>query len=100
MVTFTRKFLNSLTAVCCSCLLVCAIICSNIYGAPTDKAAYQEIRKDGRIYVFNSLTRKEDFEKSGEVGKSIIKIGYGPNGETVIFDSDEAVQEYEKRNIR
>ncbi|MCP5006211.1 MAG: hypothetical protein GY941_20060 [Planctomycetes bacterium] len=52
---------------------------------------YYEIKKDGRIYVFTSTARKLDFEKSGEQGKGIIKIGYGPKGETVVFDSDEAV---------
>jgi YHS domain-containing protein len=59
--------------------------------------AYQEIEKDGRIYVFSSPERLESFEKSGEMGKGIIKIGHGPNGETVIFDSDEAVNEYNER---
>ncbi len=61
------------------------------------KGTYEEFRKDGRIYVFTSATRKADFEKSGELGKGIIKIGYGPQGETVIFDSDEAVGEFDKR---
>lgn len=60
------------------------------------KMAYEELEKDGRIYVFTSPVRKRDFEESGELGKGIIKIGCGPNGETVIFDSDEAVKEYER----
>jgi len=65
------------------------------------KTAYKEFEKDGRIYVFTSPVRKSDFEKSGELGKGIIKIGYGPNGETVVFDSDEAVKEYNERyNIK
>jgi hypothetical protein len=65
------------------------------------KMAYEEFKKDSRLYVFTSPTRKADFEKSGELGIGIIKIGHGPNGETVIFDSDDAVREYEKRrNIR
>ncbi len=65
-----------------------------------DIKAYREFTIDGRLYVFTSPTRKADFEKSGECGKAIIKIGYGPNGETVVFDSDEAVREYDKRHVK
>jgi biopolymer transport protein ExbD len=64
------------------------------------ESAYQEIKKDGRLYVFSSSKRKEDFEKTGELGKGIIKIGYGPNGETVVFDSDETVKEYDNRHAK
>lgn len=64
------------------------------------ESTYQEIRKDGRLYVFASSKRKEDFEKTGELGKGIIKIGYGPNGETVVFDSEEAIIEYESRLVK
>lgn len=59
---------------------------------------YKELKKDGRLYVFTSPTRLTDFEKSGELGKAVIKIGYGPNGETVVFDSDEALKEYNYRH--
>ncbi|MCF6154628.1 MAG: hypothetical protein E3K32_10660 [wastewater metagenome] len=62
------------------------------------ESAYQETERDGRLYVFTSSTWLTDFEKSGELGKAaVIKIGYGPNGETVVFDSDEAVKEYNYR---
>ncbi len=64
------------------------------------KSQYREVKKDGRLYVFTSSARKADFENSGELGKGIIKIGYGPNGETVVFDSDEAVREYDKRHVK
>ncbi len=60
--------------------------------------AYREVSINGRRYVFVSPTRKMDFEKSGEPGKAIIKIGHGPHGETVVFDSDEAVKEYDNRH--
>lgn len=61
---------------------------------------YKEFKKDGRLYVFTSPTRVTDFEKSGELGKAIIKIGYGSTGETVVFDSDEAVKEYNNRHSK
>lgn len=100
MIALTRKSLNSLTIMCCCSLLICAFICSTVYSTPTDKATYQEIKKDGRIYIFTSLSRMQDFEKSGELGKSIIKIGHGANGETVVFDSEEAVYDYDSKQIK
>jgi phosphate-selective porin OprO/OprP len=53
---------------------------------------YKEVTKDGRIYVFNSAARAEAFEASGETGTGITKPGAGPNGETVIGDSERALQ--------
>jgi hypothetical protein len=53
---------------------------------------YQEIVKDGRIYVFNSAAEAARFDKTGEVGRAITKIGVGPNGETVVGDSETALE--------
>ncbi|MBU6391495.1 MAG: hypothetical protein KGJ87_01705 [Planctomycetota bacterium] len=64
------------------------------------EGTYQEVKRDGKLYVFCSLKQKENFEKTGEMGKGIIKIGYGPNGETVVFDSEDAVVEYESRLVK
>ncbi len=80
-------------------------LCTNLQitasaGEATKESAYQEVKKEGRLYVFASPARKADFEKSGELGKGIIKIGYGRNGETVVFDSEEAVIEYESRLVK
>lgn len=61
--------------------------------------AYFEIPKGDRIYVFISPMAKAEFEKSGKTGKSpVTGIGFGPDGETVIFESDFALKEYEKRH--
>ena len=49
-------------------------------------------------YMCLPRPRMASFEKSGELGTGIIKIGYGVNGETVVFDSDEAVKEYNNRH--
>lgn len=68
--------------------------------APSKESAYQAVEKDGRLYIFTSPDRKAAFEKSGELGKGIIKIGYGQNGETVVFDSEEAVIEYASRRVK
>src|SRR5688572_17069091 len=53
---------------------------------------YKEILKDGRIYVFNIAEEADRFEKSGEMGRGLTRPGVGPNGETVIADSERALQ--------
>ncbi len=53
---------------------------------------YREIRKDDRIYVFNVAANAERFEKSGEMGVAITKLGAGPNGETIVGDNERALQ--------
>jgi hypothetical protein len=52
---------------------------------------YAEEKKDGRIYVFAIPKEHELWLKSGETGKAITRLGYGPNGETVVFDSEQAI---------
>jgi hypothetical protein len=63
---------------------------------------YREVEKDGRIYVFANGKRFDTFDKSGgtEVGQAITRLGYGPNGETVVFDSEDAINLYNfKHNL-
>ncbi len=55
---------------------------------------YKEVAKEGRIYVFNDPNEFKAWEGSGELGKSITKIGYGPNGETMVFDNETALDLY------
>ena len=55
---------------------------------------YKEVAREGRIYVFNDPNVFKAWEGSGEMGKSITKINYGPAGETVVFDGDAALDLY------
>ena len=54
----------------------------------------KETVKDGTIYVFNSAENAEQFEKTGEIPNAITMTGAGPNGETVVGDSEKALQLY------
>ena len=65
-------------------------------AAQAQNMFYREVQKDGRIYVFANAQRYETFEQSGgaEIGVAITRLGFGPNGETVIFDSEDAVNLY------
>ena len=53
---------------------------------------YKEILKDGRYYVFNNARNAELFETGGEMGVAITLPGAGPDGATVIGDSERALQ--------
>jgi hypothetical protein len=57
---------------------------------------YTEVSRDGRLYVFAVASRHDAFVKGGgvETGPVITRPGYGPNGETVVFDSEAAVNLY------
>ena len=55
---------------------------------------YKEVAKDGRIYVFNLGAEYERWAQTGETGRAITKLTYGPAGETVVFDSEEAIDLY------
>lgn len=59
---------------------------------------YKEMPYDGRIYVFNDPNTFQTWEASKEMGKSITKIGYGPNGETVVFENETAIDLYNLRH--
>ena len=97
----TKKVLSLIFTLGITVLTFCTISQTAMSRAETVKeGTYQEVEKDGRLYVFVSPSRKADFEKSGELGKGIIKVGHGPNGETVVFDSEEAVIEYESLLVK
>ena len=53
---------------------------------------YKEIKKDGRIYVFNNAKSAAAFEASGETGVGLTRIGVGPNGESVFADNETALE--------
>ncbi len=52
---------------------------------------YQEVAKDGRVYVFNTPERFKSWQASGETGTAITLIGRGPNGETVVGENETAL---------
>ena len=80
----------------CRGLLAVVALAALAGGAFAQTMFYNEVVKDGRIYVFANGQRFDTFEKSGgtEVGQAITRPGYGPNGETVVFDSEDAINLY------
>lgn len=61
---------------------------------------YQEVEKDGRIYVFNTPEKYELWQQSGDMGVAITLIGQGANGETVVAENETAIDLYNfKHNL-
>lgn len=81
-------------------LLAAAALVALTGGAFAQALYYNEVQRDGRIYVFAHAERFEAFEKGGAalIGQAITRPGYGPNGETVVFDSEDAVGLYNFRH--
>ena len=69
-------------------------------GVQAQGSFYREVEKDGRIYVFNNMQQFSDWEKSGEMGVGITLLGYGPKGETMVFDSEQAIHLYNFKHDR
>lgn len=65
-------------------------------------AFYMEVPKpdQNRIYVFNDPKAYQEFLDTGDIEKKITRIGEGPNGETMVFDSDNAIHLYNFKHDR
>jgi phosphate-selective porin OprO/OprP len=61
-------------------------------SAQTAEEYYQEIRVADRIYVFSTEMRYTAYQQSKDMGVSITRLGYGPNGETVTFEDAKAIE--------
>lgn len=52
---------------------------------------YREAERDGKVYVFNLAKEFDAFQKGSVPALAIERLGWGPKGETVVFDSPEAL---------
>jgi len=71
--------------------VVAALLLAGAATAQVTGLYYQEIKKEGRIYVFNTSERYKSFQSSGEMGTGITLIGRGPEGETVVAENETAL---------
>jgi hypothetical protein len=62
--------------------------------APVMGLYYQEVEKDGRVYVFNSPERYKSFTESGEIGTAITLIGRAEGGKTLVAENETAADLY------
>jgi hypothetical protein len=61
---------------------------------------YEEVPRAGRLHVFAIQRELQAFLASGEIGKAITRLGQGPEGETVVFDSEDAITLFNFRHGR
>ncbi len=88
----TRRRTNHAFAVRTACTaIVLATLLAHGAGAAVTGLYYQEVQKDGTIYVFNTPERYKAFMATGEIYPAITLAGRGPSGETVVAENETAV---------
>jgi len=55
---------------------------------------YQEVEKDGRVYVFNTPERYKTWSESGEIGTAVTLVGRAEGGKTLVAENETAVDLY------
>jgi phosphate-selective porin len=55
---------------------------------------YQEVEKDGRVYVFNTPERFKAFSEGGEMGTAITLVGRAEGGATLVAENETAADLY------
>jgi phosphate-selective porin OprO and OprP len=55
---------------------------------------YQEVEKDGRIYVFNTPEKYKLWSESGDMGTAITLIGRAVDGKTLVAENETAADLY------
>ncbi len=76
------------------CALALALAASPAARAQVAGLYYQEVEKEGRIYVFNTPERYKSWSDSGELGTAITLVGRGAKGETVVAENETAADLY------
>jgi len=78
-------------------VLTVAAMLSACASSAHDKFGYSTIEKDGRLYVFPSNSQAhQQFKRTHDMGKSVTRVGAGPNGMTIIGPDDETLDAYLK----
>lgn len=70
------------------------LVLAAVFAAPAwaQGLFYAEEKKDERFYVFNVKKNWEAWKQSGEMGVALTRPGAGPDGATVIGDSETALE--------
>src|ERR1700686_3513236 len=71
--------------------LILALSAASVAMAQVTGLYYQEVEKDGRVYVFNTPERYQSWQSSGDMGTAITLVGRGANGETIQAENETAL---------
>ncbi len=88
----SRRIRTGWARAAAAALLAAAVLAPAAHGQ--QDFFYVEEAKEGRIYVFGGAKAYEEWKATGEMGKSITRVGAGPNGETIVFDGNVAINLY------
>ncbi len=84
-----------------ACVAVAMALAAMSAPALAQGTYYQELTIDGRIYVWTSESALKTYQASKELAVgTVTRPGYGPNGETVVFEGPKAIEEYNKRHSK
>lgn len=85
------SFISALASLAVAAALLCGCSGDSRYS----KFGYSTAEKDGRLYVFPYNSGEyQNFTKTGEMGKSVTRIGAGPNGMTIIGTDGAVIDGY------
>ncbi len=77
---------------------VCAVLLLSAALAADASPYYREVAKDGSIYVFTSAQSYQRWRDTGSSQGAISKPAYGPQGETVVLDAEDALWYFDARH--
>jgi phosphate-selective porin OprO/OprP len=76
------------------CLLALGLAASAVAQQPLMGLYYNEVEKDGRVYVFNTPERFASWSASGEIGTAVTLVGRAVDGKTLVAENETAVDLY------
>lgn len=82
---YTRFIPAALMAAMFSLLNGCATTAEDNHTAELNNDDYYEVNHEGRLYIFDDAATYLSFIDVGETAYRKVRIGDGPNGETVVF---------------
>src|SRR5947208_2347647 len=74
--------------------LALALSAASVTRAQVTGLYYQEVEKDGRVYVFNTPEKFHSWEQTDDMGVAVSLVGRGPNGETIVAENETALDLY------
>ncbi|MGE0456028.1 MAG: porin [Vicinamibacteria bacterium] len=76
----------------------CALLLVSGAAAAHASPYYREVARDGSIYVFSSAQSYQRWRDTGRIQGAISKPAYGPGGETVVLDAEDALWYFDARH--
>jgi hypothetical protein len=85
-----KRFASMVVAGVLGLMLVGCASTGSTASVPQGEMYEVKSEKNGRIYVLGSSPSYVNFVKAKrEPGTTLTKVGFGPNGETVVFEADK-----------